>query len=95
MNPALTASLWHLQRQIDEVHRRARRRTTDALVEVDALRGQLHLLASLQSQTLAVLVTKGVCTADEVAPLRAALDALLETTEDKPFDWAGLDTPPG
>jgi hypothetical protein len=91
LGPALTASLWHLQKQIEEVQRRNRRRATDGAVELDALRAQLHLSVSLQSQMLLLLVAKGVCTEEEMAPLRAALDALLETTEDKPFDWTGLD----
>lgn len=91
LGPAFAASLWHLQRQIEEVQRRARRRATDVSAEVDALRAQLHLSVSLQSQMLLLLVAKGVCSDEEVAPLRAALDALLETTEDKPFDWTGLD----
>jgi hypothetical protein len=91
LGPAFTASLWHLQKQIEEVQRRNRRRATDGAVELDALRAQLHLSVSVQSQMLLLLVAKGVCTEEEMAPLRAALDALLETTEDKPFDWTGLD----
>ncbi len=88
------ASVWHLQKQIEEVQRRGRRRTTDVQVELDALRAQLHLSISLQSQVLLLLIAKGVCTDDELAPLQSALNVLLETTEDKPFDWTALDTTP-